>query len=432
MKQIRAIFQLFAQKLAAALRCSDICTLRNRHSEKMESLANERSEALTLVNNQLHKEIAERRKAESALRESEMRYRLLFENANESIFIAQDEHVVFPNGAYLKMTGWTDEQLRAIPFSEMIHPADRQMVLSRHKQRISGEPAPDTYVFRIFTADQTAKWVEINTVAITWEGRPATLNFLRDISSRKQLEQVIRQIRKIESVGTLAGGIAHQFNNALTSVIGNVDLARAQFPDSPELEKYFRVINKSVDNMVALVQQLLAYARGGKYLPDRCELPVLVEDVAQALFHTGEKQILIETDYGADTPDIAADAVQMRMVLQAILNNAVEAIGTSGTIRIATLSATISETDAAAFEGLPAGGYACLCIADDGAGMSEETRQRIFEPFYTTKFIGRGMGMAAVYGIIKNHNGYIYVDSAPGIGTMVSVFLPRFSSSEPA
>ncbi|KKL69920.1 hypothetical protein LCGC14_2110090, partial [marine sediment metagenome] len=169
---------------------------------------------------------------ENALRESEEKYRLLIENANDSIFIAQDESIKFPNPKGVEMTGYSAEELAKMPFINLIHPDDRDMVLDRHKRRLSGEKLPTTYEFRMINKAGEKLWVELNTAVINWEERPATLNLLRDITPQKKLEAQLQQTQKMEAIGTLAGGIAHEFNNALTGVVGNIELLEMRLPDN--------------------------------------------------------------------------------------------------------------------------------------------------------------------------------------------------------
>ncbi|MBI5062771.1 MAG: hypothetical protein HZB87_04720 [Desulfatitalea sp.] len=180
--------------------------------------------------------------------------------------------------------------------------------------------------------------------------------------------------------------------------------------------------------MAGFTPQLLAYARGGKYQSQPHSLNLLIKDVLHQVMATGNKRLHIDTSLSPDTPMVEVDIVQIRMVMLAVINNAAEAIGEDGHIRIETFRAQIDEAAAEAFTGLPPGAYAGLSIMDDGKGMTEEVKEHIFEPFFTTKFLGRGMGMAAAYGIVKNHGGYIYVDSEPGHGTVVHILLPPCTS----
>ena len=158
------------------------------------------------------------------LKESEEKYRRLVENANDAIFIVQDEVVKFPNPKTEAMIGYSREELANIPFTNFTHPDDRELVLERHQRRITGENPPSTYSFRIINRSGEELWVQLNTVLITWEGRPATLNLLRDITQQRRLEVQFESAQRMESLGTLAGGIAHDFNNLLMAMQGNVSL----------------------------------------------------------------------------------------------------------------------------------------------------------------------------------------------------------------
>ena len=317
------------------------------------------------------------------------------------------------------------EALQEISFFDLLHPEDRAMVSDRYRRRMAGEVVPAAYAFRLRLAGKGDRWVEINTVVIQWQGAPASLNFLRDITARKRIEATASQIQKMEAVGALAGGIAHQFNNALSGITGHIDLLKLALPDHPTAIRYCEAMLKSARSMAGLTQQLLAYARGGKYQPRILSLADLVRDVLPIMEAADDKRIRIETALSPRTPRVHADAVQMRMVLLAVINNAAEAISKqTGRIRIETFDARIDPAAAEAFAGLPPGSYAGLSITDNGNGMAEEIRRRVFEPFFTTHFPGRGLGMAAAYGVVKNHGGYIYVDSEPGRGTTVHILLP--------
>jgi signal transduction histidine kinase len=188
--------------------------------------------------------------------------------------------------------------------------------------------------------------------------------------------------RNMEALGTLAGGIAHQFNNALVGILGNIELLKFDFPDDEVLDKYVESMKTSVRRMTHLTGQLLAYARGGKYEPKIFSLHDFTLKALPSLLHDMLPEIRVVTDLQGDC------------------------------------------------QNLPPGPYICLIIEDDGKGMDKETKERIFEPFFTTKFQGRGLGMAAAYGIIKNHDGWISVNSEPDLGTDVHIYLPVVSAPE--
>jgi signal transduction histidine kinase len=230
----------------------------------------------------------------------------------------------------------------------------------------------------------------------------------------------------MEALGTLAGGIAHQFNNALSGILGNIELLKHDFPDDEVLDKYVESMKTSVRRMTQLTGQLLAYARGGKYESRIFSLHDFILKTLPSLLHDMLPEIRVVTDLQGDLTLVKADQHQLRIVLSVLLNNAVEAIEGPGHIRILMRNEELAEQG----QNLPPGPYICLIIEDDGKGMDTKTKERIFEPFFTTKFHGRGLGMAAAYGIVKNHDGLISVNSEAGLGTAVHIHLPVASAPE--
>ena len=241
---------------------------------------------------------------------------------------------------------------------------------------------------------------------------------------KRELKQAENEIKKLESLGVLAGGIAHQFNNALCAIIGNIDLFEMDFPDEENVAAYAQTIKDSARRMAQLTTQLLAYARGGKYQAETVLFSDFVREILPLVKHTLGSTINVDTDLPLGIHNVKADLTQMQIVLSAVLTNATEAMEGKGHIRVACRNTIITDETVRDFPGLTPGNYVNLTIADDGKGMDEETRTRIFEPFFTTKFEGRGLGMAAVYGIVKNHGGWISVDSELVKGSVVKIYLP--------
>ena len=241
---------------------------------------------------------------------------------------------------------------------------------------------------------------------------------------RRQMEAQLQQAQKMEAISTLAGGIAHQFNNALCVVAGNIDLLEMTFPRDENVAVYAKDIKSSVGRMTQLTTQLLAYARGGKYRVETVSLSNFIRDTLPLVRYAIDPAIHIIRDLPRDIFNIKADPTQLQMVLSAVLVNASEAMLGRGNIRIICRNTTITDKTVEDFPGLKPGEYVSLTITDDGEGMDEEVMKRIFEPFFSTKFQGRGLGMAATYGIVKNHDGWIVVDSEPNQGTSVKIYLP--------
>jgi signal transduction histidine kinase len=247
----------------------------------------------------------------------------------------------------------------------------------------------------------------------------------KTITERKNIQARLQNAQKMEAVATLAGGIAHEFNNALCAVIPNIDLLKTKFPDNEEINKHTQPIQTSAQRMAHLTSQLLAYARGGKYRPQKISLNNLVQDTLPFMKHLIKVGIAVETDLDEDSCHVEADLTQLQMVLLAVMMNAAEAIETAGYIRLTTRREKTDGDFAKGHLDFQPGAYVSLTIEDSGSGMSEETRMRVFEPFFTTKFQGRGLGMAAVYGIVRNHDGFVVVDSELGKGTVVRIYLPE-------
>jgi len=244
-------------------------------------------------------------------------------------------------------------------------------------------------------------------------------------NEKKQLEARLLQSQKMEAIATLAGGIAHEFNNALVGITGNADLLELDFPNDEKLKNYTTSMKTSAFRMAGLTNQLLAYARGGKYQPETFSLSKFIKDTLTLLQHTMDPSICIDTDLPHDSSPVEGDLTQLQMVLSALLNNASEAIdGGGGSIRVSVRDEKVDGGFTDTGYDLKPGSYVCITIEDNGQGMDRETRQRIFEPFFSTKFHGRGLGLSAAYGIVKNHGGRIFVDSIQGSGTVIRIFLP--------
>lgn len=369
-------------------------------------------------------DVSNLKRARDALRESEEKYRLLVENANDAIFIIQDQKVKFPNPKAIEIGRNLAVDLEGVPFLDYIHPEDRQMVVERHSKRLKGEKVPNTYSFRLMNRDGEELWAELNTVLINWEGKPATLNFLRDITLQQRLEAQIQQIRRLEALGTLAGGIAHDFNNLLMGIQGrtslmmmNADFSQVHYEDLKGIED---IVKSGVD----LTKQLLGFGRKGKYEAKPTDLSKLVHTSSQ-MFGRTKKEIKIHAKYQKDIWAAEVDRGQIEQVLLNLYVNAWQAMPGGGELYLQTENVTLDENYTNLYEVKP-GRYVKISVADTGVGMDEATKERIFEPFFTTKEMGRGMGLglASAYGIIKNHEGILNVYSERGEGTTFNICLP--------
>ena len=370
----------------------------------------------------------ERKRTEVALQESEERYRTVADFTYDwEYWLAPDGHFIYISPSCERITGYSSEEFVNDPglFEKIIHPDDHSTVINHLGEEQSLEKSV-SIDFRIITRRGEERWISHVCQAVygadkTYLGRRASN---RDISKRKQMQEELLKSRKMEAIATLAGGVAHEFNNALMGIMGNIELLKMDLPEEKRRDRYFEAMRGSGHRMSRLTDQLLAYAQGGKYQPKNLKLDAFVIQTLQILQHDLSPEVRVETHFSKDISHIKADNAQMQMVLSAILANSNEAIEDEGLIRITAENKDINEDFTKQRPGLKPGYYVCLTIKDDGKGMDEETISGIFEPFFTTKFQGRGMGMAAVYGIVKNHHGWIYVDSELGKGTLVQIYLP--------
>ena len=244
----------------------------------------------------------------------------------------------------------------------------------------------------------------------------------------KNIQEDILQSRRMEVLSVLAGGIAHRFNNALSAITGNAELLEMELAGDDKLNRYVTRMKESAHQMAHLSNQLLAYARGGKFNPEIISPTDFLKDTIPLIKDTADLDIRIETDLPADILNIEADNAQMHMVLSAIINNANDAMEDMGRIMITARNVAIDEEFVKGCPALKPGPYVSISFEDDGIGMDQETKDRIFEPFFTTRFTVRGLDMAAAYGIIRNHDGWITVDSELGRGTRIVIYLPAVES----
>jgi len=229
----------------------------------------------------------------------------------------------------------------------------------------------------------------------------------------------------------LAGGIAHDFNNLLVGVLGNASLAMGQVPPDAPVRVSLEQIAAAAQRAAVLVDQMLAYAGRGASAKQTVRLPEIVAEMAHLLEASISKAISLEYDFAEDVPPVAGDVGQLQQVAMNLITNAAEAMEEAGVvhIRVSTVPAALVTAASGLVVTAPVvdGDYVCLTVEDSGGGMDEQTRDRIFEPFFTTKFTGRGLGLAAVIGIVRDHHGSLAVDTALGQGTRFSVFLPALS-----
>ncbi|MBV9504694.1 MAG: response regulator [Acidobacteriia bacterium] len=249
--------------------------------------------------------------------------------------------------------------------------------------------------------------------------------------ARRKLEAQVQHAQRLESLGVLAGGIAHDFNNLLASIMGYGSLAAMDLAEGSRARKAIDQVLIAAKSAAGLTQQMLAYSGRGTFILEPVDLTQMIESVVRLLESTVPKKVALQLNLAVGLPCIYADTSQIRQVVMNIITNAAESIGDNlGTVSVTTSAAHYQTAELPASEsgeGLPAGEYVCLRVTDTGCGMDAATVSKIFDPFFTTKFTGRGLGLAAVLGIVRSHQGAIQVNSLPGTGTTFRVYFPAVS-----
>jgi two-component system cell cycle sensor histidine kinase/response regulator CckA len=372
----------------------------------------------------LGNEIQQRVQAEKDLNKLAEKYKLIFEKAVDAIFIIQEGQVKFANRRTLQVFGYAEEELIAMPIADLVHLKDRETVISRHIKRLRGENLSPTDTFRAITKAGKEIWVENTMTRVDWEGQPAILNFVHNITEKKKLDAQVQFAGKLEAIGTLAGGIAHAFNNLLMGIQGHVSLLLLDIdPDHPHYEA-LRKIEKEIQAGADLTSQLMGYARKGRYQARLINVNEIIEKTSQT-FGQMKKEISIVCELTPRPHLIEADQGQMEQMLFNLYINAADAMPGAGDLTLKTKNVTHRDIKSKLYEPRP-GKYIRITVSDRGIGMDKQIQQRIFDPFFTTKKTGRGtgLGLASVYGIVKSHEGYINVTSRKGHGTTFFIYLP--------
>ena len=377
------------------------------------------------------RDITELKRSQQSLVESEEKYRLLVENAKEAIFVYQDGRFRFSNHQAREMArkiGITEQRK---PLVDFLHPDDRGDNPDQLFYRLNGlELKPQAMVFRVINMDGDVIWLELNSVNLTWQGKPASLNFLRDITKDKELERRFQEAQRMESLGTLAGGIAHDFNNLLMGIQGNVSLMYLDVEEDPTLTEKLQSIEDCVESGSRLTKQLLGFARGGKYVVKPMDLNKVLRSSAD-MFGRTRKSITIIGEYEPELWTVVADGNQIEQVLVNLFLNAWQAMQQGGELIVKSENVDLEASFVRPHD-VPPGRYVKIAVTDHGIGMDEAIQRRIFEPFFTTHEPGRGtgLGLASAFGIIKNHHGIITVQSKLGHGSTFCIYLPA-SDKEP-
>jgi PAS domain S-box-containing protein len=373
--------------------------------------------------------------AEDKLRESEERYRVLYED-NPSMYFTVDA-----TGVVLSVNKFGAEQLGYEPGDlvgenvlTVFHEDDKEAVKRQLAECLENSASVASWEFRKVRLDGSMLWVRERARTVTGaDGKPMVLIVCEDITEQKvaeeehrHLEDQIRHAQKLESLGLMAGGIAHDFNNLLVGILGNASQALSKLEENSPARADIQNLEKAADRAAELCKQLLAYSGRGRFEVQPLDLSELVQDLSGLLEVAVSRKGLLRYELAPGLPPVEADAAQLRQVLMNLVTNASEAMaGTDGSITVSTRVMHLEqELESPVVGTVSPGRYVCLEVADTGCGMDEETLGKMFDPFFTTKFTGRGLGLAAVHGIVRGHEGAIDVRSEPETGTTIRALFP--------
>jgi len=376
------------------------------------------------------RDITNRKKAEQGLKESEERYRIIFEGAAEGILVADMETRRFRycNPVICEMLGYAEEELIELGVTD-IHPKESlDHVLAEFEAQARGDNllAPNIPCLR---KDGSVIFVDIQTTSAVIDGLECNVGFFTDITKRRHIEAQLRQAQKMEAIGTLAGGVAHDFNNILTTIIGYADLMLMDIDIDKPLTDKINEIKIAGERAAGLTRQLLAFSRKQIIQPKILDLNKLLTGIEKMLVRLIGEDIEILMIPESASWQVEIDPGQMEQVIMNLAINAKDAMPNGGKLTFQTANMELNENYFAE-HGIveeQIGSYVMLAVSDTGSGIDEETQKRIFEPFYSTKETGKGtgLGLSTVYGIVKQSGGFVWVYSEPGQGTTFKVYLPR-------
>ncbi len=404
------------------------------------------ADALNGMRERLMSGYLELRQSESALREGEMKFRQLAENIPEVFWLGSSDwqQIFYISPAYEKIWGKTPESLYQSPMSwfESIHPEDRKKIIELFP--VIWQPPFSPFIFpeyRIIRPDETIRWILARAFPVFDEAGTLqrVAGIAEDITKRKQdeayketLQKQLLQAQKMESIGRLAGGVAHDFNNMLGVILGYAELALEQASDNAALHESLREIQRAAGRSADITRQLLAFARKQTIDPRILNLNETVESMLRMLRRLIGEDISLSFVPGEHCFPVKMDPSQIDQILANLCINSRDAIAQAGYITIETSGVAFDSTYCEDHPGFSPGTFTLLAVSDNGSGMEKETLANVFEPFFTTKTPdkGTGLGLATVYGIVKQNNGFINVYSEPEKGTTFRIYLPSCQKEE--
>jgi PAS domain S-box-containing protein len=363
-------------------------------------------------------------------KEAEELSRNLITAAPIGIYIIQDGKFQVVNQWFNEITSLSKDELARISPAQLAHPDDRQEVERKAALMLEGQSSTP-YEYRVLGKGGEVKWIMETVTPATYRGKAAILGFSMDVTAHKELEKQLLQAQKMEAVGRLAGGVAHDFNNMLGAIIGYNEMMLKRLDSSDQIHHYGEEIRKAADRAAMLTRQLLAFSRKQVLQPQRLNLNTIINDLERMLRRLIGEDIDLVLNLDPTVATVKADSGQMEQVLLNLAVNARDAMPKGGKLIISTTNVHMRVAVVQEQADFAPGPYVLLTVSDDGLGMSAETLDHIFEPFFTTKALGSGtgLGLSTVYGIIRQSGGFIEVNSEPGLGTSFKIYLPTVGES---
>jgi two-component system cell cycle sensor histidine kinase/response regulator CckA len=378
------------------------------------------------------RDITDHKRAEEALKQSEEKYRMLIDNIQDGVFIIQDDKIRFANEAFASVGEYTVQEIIGKDFRELVAPEDLEIVANRYHRRRAGKDVPREYEFHMLHKDgRTRSLVNMNVGLITFHGGMASMGTVKDITEKKKLEAQLLRAQRMESVGTLASGIAHDVNNVLTPIMLSQELLREKIADE-DCRRLLNTIERSTRRGADLMKQVMSFARGAEGERMTLRVTGIISEIEKIAKETFPRNITIRTDIPKDLWTISGDSTQLHQVIMNLCVNARDAMPNGGILRISIENLLIDEDYAHINIEAKVGPYIVITVSDTGTGIPPDILDRIFEPFFTTKEHGKGtgLGLSTAVGIVKSHGGFLTVYSEVGKGTAFKVYLPAITTPE--